>query len=118
MKFTAQQILHGFRDMSNGGKFFIQDQTFFSINSYTFKQCEDGMISSITFKENGLMPPSKDANGNDRPETKATVIETVESTELAARITGVRTKRVENEELSLKIDGAKLTKQLKELDAI
>lgn len=102
---TTLDVLSQFRDMKNGGLFTTQDGAFFSLNTYMFSQCKEGLIDSVTFAENGLMPASTDANGNPRPETKATVIVDIKESTIANRVKNLR-------DLRLQVDEKKITKEL------
>lgn len=107
--FNSLQILHTFRDTRTGSKFLIDDSTFYSVSQYTFDQCAQGYIESIEFKDNGVMPPSNDASGNARPDTKATVIQQVNLTDLGKRVLNLRDLKVQVEEQRVK-------KELKSLE--
>ena len=104
-EFTAVQVLHGFRDMRTGGKFLLEDGTFYSVSSYTFQECADGKVDKIIFVENGMMPASNDANGNPRPDTKATAIKDVIYNSYGNRLTNLR-------DLKLQVEEKKVQKEL------
>lgn len=106
---TSLDVLASFRDMRNGGLFAIQDGTFFSINRYMFEQVKDGAIESITFKQEGMMPASNDANNNPRPDTNASVIIAVKLSKTGERIVNIR-------DLKLQVEEKKVQKELKEID--
>lgn len=113
--FSKLEVLSSFRTTSTGDFFNIipsstdgEPGTFFSLNSYMFKEIAAGNIKDITFEDAGFMAPSKDRNGQERPKTIATKVKAINGSERADLITRIDLGK-------LKVEEAKVKNELKEL---
>ena len=100
--FKRAEILGAARTTRTGDFFIIQDETFFSINKFTFDQFAAGNYESITFEESGMMPVTNDANGNPRPVLKATKISAINEGARALKLAEIDTARLELEVKKIK----------------
>lgn len=107
--FKKVEILGAARTTRTGDYFIIQDETFYSINKFTFEQFKDGNYESITFEENGMMPQVMDANNQPRPPLKASKITNIVESARAAKVSAIDTAKLD---LELK----KVQKEMTSLD--
>lgn len=107
--FKKAEILGAARTTRTGDFFIIQDDTFFSINKFTFDQFVAGNYDSITFEESGLMPLTKNTDGTDRPQLKATKITNITESARAAKVSAI-------DEAKLDLELKKVNKEMNSLD--
>jgi hypothetical protein len=113
--FSKLEVLSSFRTTSTGDFFNIipsavegEPGTFFSLNSYMFKEIAAGNIKDITFEDAGFMPPSNDRNGQPRPKTIATKVKSINGSERADLLGQIDTGK-------LKVELQKVKNELKDL---
>jgi hypothetical protein len=110
MKFTKLDVLSSFRTTSTGDFFYIipgngdQPGTFFSLNSYMFKEIATGNIASIEYEEAGMMPVTKDKNGVDRPPTKATKVKEITSSDRGKLVDSIDMGKLKVEDTKVKLE--------------